>query len=232
MNRIKSIGVVTAILVISILIILFNIKLNNINITKVKIGVIDSYISEETLNKLNIVNCVNYTNNCDETKNSHGKNTLQIIRKQCKNSEIHYASVLNEKNSTNIQTIISAVDWCINENVDIICMSLSTTENNELLENVIKKAIDNGIIITASCINFSNVDCYPAMYDNVISVSEGANKNAMVIIKNKKIAVKENGKKVEKTGTSVLTAYACGKIAKEKFINNKKIEDIVKNLNS
>ena len=45
MKRMKSIGVVTAILFMLMLIILFNIKFNNINATKVKIGVIDSYIS-------------------------------------------------------------------------------------------------------------------------------------------------------------------------------------------
>ena len=111
-------------------------------------------------------------------------------------------------------------------------MSLSTVENNELLESTIENAIEKGIIITASCINLSNVQCYPAMYKDVISVSEGANKNAIITIRNKKFEVKENGKNVNKTGTSVLTAYVCGYIAKEKYKGNNDLNYIISSINN
>lgn len=194
--------------------------------TAVKVGIIDSYIPEETLDLMNITN-INYTANSGETNNNHGKVTLKLIQNECKYSEIYYASVLDEDNTSSIENVISAIDWCIENKVDIICMSFATFTDDNLLRQFIKKAIDNNIIITASCINLSNNDCYPAMYDNVISVSEGLNKNATIIMKNKKFRVKVDGKVIERTGTSVSNAYICGRIARELSKENSDIKEIV-----
>lgn len=106
-------------------------------------------------------------------------------------------------------------------------MSFATITDDNLLRKTIENAIDNNIIITASCINLSNVDCYPAMYENVISVSEGTNKNATIIMKNKKFLVKIDGKIIEKTGTSVSNAYICGYVAKELSKCNNDVKEIV-----
>ena len=181
------------------------------------------------LNSMDITN-INYTINKNETNNNHGKVTLRLIQNECKQSEIYYASVLDEENTSSIKNITSAIEWCTKNKVDIICMSFATTTDDEALRNSIAKAIDNNIIVTASCINLSNVNCYPAMYGNVISVSEGMNKNATIIMKNKKFRVKVDGEMVEKTGTSVSNAYICGYISKELSEGNNDVEEIVKQI--
>lgn len=233
MKRIKKIIIILMFL-ISIILVIIGItvfKMKKIDLGIVKIGVIDSYISESSLQKMNIKHSINYTECSDESKNNHGEVTLQIIRQECKNCEFFYASVLNEKNKTSIDKIVSAVNWCIKEDVDIICMCLATTENNELLEKIIEEATERGVIIVSSCINLSSIDCYPAMYKDVISVSEGANLNATIIIRNRSFKVKENGRKSNKTGTSVLSAYVCGCIAKEKYKGNNDLNSIINNIN-
>ncbi len=201
----------------------------------VKIGVIDSYIPKETLESMNILN-TNYTGSNSHTSNNHGKVTLKIIQDECKNSKIYYASVLNEENTSPIEDVVSAIEWCIDNKVDVICMSFATFTDDELLKSIVEKAISNNIIITASCVNFSNADCYPAMYNGVISVSEGFNKNATIIMKKKSLLVEIDGENIEGKGTSALNAYACGCIAKEISRGNndlgKVIDKIVKKCNN
>lgn len=195
----------------------------------VKIGIIDSYIQTQTLESMNITH-VNYTNINKQTSNIHEKVTLKIIQSKCKNSEIYYASVLDENNTSSIENIVSALNWCIENKVDVICMSFATLTDDSLLKDAINKALSKNIIITASCINLSDKKYYPAMYDGVISVSEGLNKNATIIMKNKKISVMIDGKKLQKTGTSVSNAYVCGYISDEISKGNEDIKGIIKNI--
>ncbi|MBR2787131.1 MAG: hypothetical protein IKD76_06570 [Clostridia bacterium] len=197
----------------------------------VKIGIIDAYIPEETLDKMGIIS-INYTNNNDKNNyNEHGEVTLNIIKNECKSNNIFYASVLNNNNTSSIENVVSAIEWCISNKVDIICMSFATPIDNIHLKNAIQQAKDAHIIITASCINLSDIDCYPAMYKNVISVSEGMNKNATIKMKNRKMKVKINGKIIEKQGTSISNAYVCGYIANQISQGNRKVEKILKKLN-
>ena len=74
----------------------------------VKIGIIDSYIQTQTLESMNITH-VNYTNINKQTSNIHGKVTLKIIQSKCKNSEIYYASVLDENNTSSIENAFSSL---------------------------------------------------------------------------------------------------------------------------
>ena len=93
----------------------------------------------------------------------------------------------------------------------------------------VERAISNNIIITASCINLSEVTCYPAMYPNVISISEGFNKQATIILKGKKIKFNIDGKEIEKREVSFLTAYVCGNIAQQ-LSEGKEISEIMESL--
>lgn len=194
------------------------------NITKV--GVIDSYIPKDVLDKRGITS-INLTQNYKENVNNHGKVTLKLIQDECKYEEFYYASVLDEENTASVKNVISAIEWCINQNVDIICMSFATFDDDPKLEAIINKAVENDIIIVAACVNFSNIDCYPAMYKNVISVSEGSNPNATVTIKNKVFKINIDGVNLEKRGTSVLTAYVTGCISREISKENYNIDKVI-----
>lgn len=217
-------------LVSSIICFIFCVSCNNKKKTAIRIGIVDSYISPELLDSKNIKN-IDFSNSEENTENIHGLLTLQLILDECKNSEIYYASALNEQNVGDINSIVSSIEWCINQDVDIICMSFATVYNSKELENIISLAIEKEIIIVSSCINFSDTECYPAMYENVISVSEGANNDARVILPNKKFSVNVNKKTIDTNGTSVLSAYVTGYISNQLYKGNLDIDKILNEIN-
>lgn len=73
--------------------------------------------------------------------------------------------------------MINAIEYAIENKVNVINMSLGTTYNDPSLYNVIKKAYDAGIVICCASGNDAkgdngNVDefCYPGAYQEVIEV--------------------------------------------------------------
>ena len=161
---------------------------------------------------------------------THGSMILSIIKQNVSNCEIFYCSVYDENCIGKIDDVATAINWCVDNNVDIITMSFATLTDDENVRECVKKAIDNNIIITSSCINLSDKTCYPAMYDGVISVSEGFNNQASVILKGKKVKFEIDGTEMEKREVSFLTAYVCGKIVNQLSEGNT-VEEVVKDLN-
>lgn len=194
----------------------------------VKIGVIDSCISYEIQNKFHIAEINDIIGINTDNNLTHGSMVLSIILENVSNCEIFYCSVLDEKCTGEINYISEAIDWCVDNEVDIITMSFATLADNKEIRKSIERAINNNIIITASCINLSDRICYPAMYDGVISVSEGFNNQAKVILKGKKIKFDIDGEEFEKGQVSFLTAYVCGRIANQLSVG-KTVEEILKN---
>lgn len=200
---------------------------NTKNEKTIKIGVIDSCISYEIQDKYNITEMNNIIRVETENNVTHGSMILSIILQNVSNCEVFYCSVLNENCVGEIETVAKAIEWCINNNVDIITMSFATLTDNKELRKSIEKAIDNNIIVIASCINLSDAICYPAMYDGVISVSEGFNNQATIILKNKKVKFNIDGIEIEKRQVSFLTAYVCSEITNQ-LSQGKIIEEIIK----
>lgn len=180
-----------------------------------KIGIIDSSISEDVTDRYKIQEKNSLLKENTQNDISHGEITLEIISNQVPTADIYYVEVLSESLKGDIENVVKGIEWCIEKKVDMICMSFATIKDDEELKNVVQRAIEAGIDVVAATVNYSDVVCYPAMYDGVISVSVGFNPNATLIFENVPIKVKAGKKKLELRGTSVYTAYACGKIAKE-----------------
>lgn len=195
----------------------------------VKVGIIDSYIPNEILQLPNS----RYISLVSETdySNKHGRNILSIIAEENENIQVCYACVLDKENCGKIDDIVKAIEWCIEQDVEIICMSFATLDNNSSLKNVIAKAIENDIIIVSSCINYSDAICYPAMYDGVISVSGVANDKASVVILDNSINIKVDGETVTLKGNSYTNAYVCGYISKAMLKGKQNIDKIIKKIN-
>ena len=83
--------------------------------------------------------------------------------------ELYSAKVLDNKNVAPLSRIIEAINWAIEEKVNIINMSFGTTANSQALYNAIKKADDAGILLIASAGNNETVE-YPAKYEEVVAV--------------------------------------------------------------
>lgn len=180
----------------------------------IKIGVIDSCISESMVQELNIKKYYKISDAITSNNITHGSIITSIIQQQSKNCDIFYCSIYDESCVGKIDDVISAITWCMENNVDIISMSFATLQDNADLRKVIKQAQEKGIIIIASCINLSNIICYPAMYENVISVTDGFNESATINLKGTSFKLKLCGKTISKSEVSFLTAYACGIISK------------------
>ena len=203
---------------------------NTKNEKTIKIGVIDSCISSKIQDKYSITKMNDIVGVQTDNNITHGSMILSIIKQNVSNCEIFYCSVYDENCIGKIDDVATAINWCVDNNVDIITMSFATLTDDENVRECVKKAINNNIIITSSCINLSDKTCYPAMYDGVISVSEGFNNQASVILKGKKVKFEIDGTEMEKREVSFLTAYVCGKIVNQLSEGNT-VEEVVKDFN-
>ena len=149
---------------------------------KVKVAIIDSGVdySED----IDVVKRKNFIPGEDEVSviyedgSGHGTSVAGIIAAKDndlgitginENVELYSAKVLDESNVAPISRIIEAINWAIDEKVNIINMSFGTTTNSQALYNAIKKANDAGILLIASAGNDGIIE-YPAKYEEVIAV--------------------------------------------------------------
>ena len=92
------------------------------------------------------------------------------------NAELYVARILDASNEAPVDRVIEALEWAMQEKVHIIHMSLGTKYYSEELEETIKKAYRQGILIIAAAGNDGNAAEdestieYPAAFDEVISV--------------------------------------------------------------
>lgn len=180
----------------------------------IKIGVIDSLIPETYSLKYDVVK--NYKIVQDIKLSNHGETILSIIKKDS-NAKIYYVSTLDSSLKASIDDVIKAINICIANHVDIINMSFATTEDNPRLKKAIQNALQNNIIIVASCINNYNGYSYPANYAGVISVSDGkSGKDNIVTVNKQEFSIELlDGDVVNISGTSYATAYVTNVIDKE-----------------
>lgn len=92
------------------------------------------------------------------------------------NVELYIGRIFGYGNNAPVERVVRAVNWAIEEKVNIIHMSFGTEEYSGELEDAIEKAYKSGILIIAAAGNAgqapedeSTIE-YPAAFDNVISV--------------------------------------------------------------
>lgn len=90
-------------------------------------------------------------------------------------ANLYAVKVLNDQGMGSLNWMIKGIEWCIENNIHVISMSLGSNVPNSSLHNVIKKAYKKGIIMIAAAGNDANgmVDTvdYPAKYPEVIAVA-------------------------------------------------------------
>jgi len=153
----------------------------------VKIAVIDSgVINHPELNIAGGVSTVDYTTSWIDD-NGHGSHVAGIIgAKQgyasvngsdvvgvAPNVELYAVKAMDKNGDGTLQDILEAIDWAIQNDMDIINLSLGTTEHSPLLEEMVNRAYNEGIIVVGASGNdgYGTPVNYPAKYDSVIAVS-------------------------------------------------------------
>ncbi len=90
------------------------------------------------------------------------------------NANLYSLRVLDGTNKAPLSRIVSAIYWCIDNNINIMNMSFGTTTRSAILENAIKDADEAGILMIAAVGNHGiedpNVVEYPAAFDEVMAV--------------------------------------------------------------
>ena len=150
----------------------------------------------------------------------HGTPVFNIIKKLAPNAEIFSLKVVNKSGIVSMNALVRALEWCMENNIDIINMSLSFSMYDENVENLCAVLIDSGVIIVSSISNEKSLVDYPSMYKGVIAVGYTENYNLYTndtsVIFNIPHSVKtinNNGSLVEYKGNSILAPIVTGILA-------------------
>lgn len=117
-------------------------------------------------------------------------NTIGVVG-AAPDTEIYSVKVLASSGAGTLQDVLEGIQWAIDQEMDIINLSLTTDYNIPELEALVKKANDLGIIVVAAAGNIELVDTrgnyiqntddvlYPARYPSVIAVGSTDTNNRL-----------------------------------------------------
>lgn len=83
--------------------------------------------------------------------------------------ELYSGKVLDQKNETTVDRVVEGIEWAIENETDILSLSLGMEKDSEKLHKAIQKAAANGMLIVAAVGDDEHVD-YPAAYPEVMAV--------------------------------------------------------------
>ncbi|WP_172255700.1 S8 family serine peptidase [Saccharibacillus deserti] len=155
----------------------------------VKVAVIDSGISPHPEFKIagGISSVGPGTNLNYADDNGHGTHVAGIIAADsgaglvtgmAPGISLYGVKVLDSGGTGTLQDVLEGLDWAIENDMNIINLSLGTPDDSKALHDMVDKAYNKGIVVVASAGNSgtaSNVNedtvNYPAKYESVISVA-------------------------------------------------------------
>lgn len=167
-----------------------NVNSNKRDYQNVRIGIVDSAIEEShPLLEPARVHVLHLTQ-VDEAPTEHGTAILSLlaapknaqlqdktqIQGMLPEAEFFCASVFFRtslgRNGTSVTKLVKAIDWMIQKQAAVINLSLSGPAN-PLLEEVLSRAVEKGIILVAAAGNDGPLasPVYPAAYPDVIAVT-------------------------------------------------------------
>ncbi|MEK5415346.1 MULTISPECIES: S8 family serine peptidase [unclassified Paenibacillus] len=145
---------------------------------KVKIAVIDDGINEYLLGEPVVQQLIfnddftinNYTIDRPE-RITHGTICAGIIKHYYPEIHMYSLKILSETLNGNIQKLYSALEWCVQNDIQVVNVSLGSHCSADLLETqkVINKVAGQGLIIVCAASNHDYIT-YPASFSNVIGV--------------------------------------------------------------
>ncbi len=85
-------------------------------------------------------------------------------------AKLYIAKALDRRGRGYLSDIIAAIEWSVDQDVDLINLSLGTNVDLPLLHEAIVEAYDAGVTIVAAAGNDGRSVSYPAAYSEVIAV--------------------------------------------------------------
>ncbi|MCF2144713.1 MAG: S8 family serine peptidase [Candidatus Heimdallarchaeota archaeon] len=118
--------------------------------------------------------------NDPKDENGHGTHCAGIVAAEdngegvigvAPKTSIYAIRALDAYGSGSVSNIVAGIDWCINNNMDIISMSLGSSSPDSTLEDAVSRAYNAGIVVVAASGNDGkNAISYPAKYADAIAV--------------------------------------------------------------
>ena len=149
----------------------------------VKIGIIDTGVDVNHPDIAdNIKDGYNATSNKKsyDDDNGHGTHVAGIIAAAdneigvigvAPDAEIYAVKALDSFGNGYVSDVIESIEWCIDNDIDIINMSIGMSADSEALHETIVDASHAGVLIVAAAGNNYGGRCeYPAAYEEVIGV--------------------------------------------------------------
>ena len=187
---------------------------------------------------------VNFVNDVAEDENGHGTQMAGIVSSvitsvENRNAKPYSYSVVvaNRRGFAKTSSIMEALDWAIHNGIKIINMSFGDYHKSALLEEMINRASDCGIVMVAAVGNDGGFEddsriMYPAAFDNVLSVGakngdtianySNGGENADCFASGTQNTKDVNGNPVSVIGTSGAAAFVTGAILKNWCVNPEK----------
>jgi hypothetical protein len=105
--------------------------------------------------------------------NGHGTAVSGVIREKAPEALLFAVKVFDRKLTTNVEIILRAIEWAIAENMNLINLSLATSnaDHSEKLQQVARAAARNGVaIVSACCMPGSEERLLPGSFPEVVGV--------------------------------------------------------------
>ncbi|MGN7479798.1 S8 family peptidase [Solibacillus silvestris] len=150
----------------------------------VKIAIIDSGVANHP--DLTLAGGVSFIGDSYDDDHGHGTHVAGIIAAKhngvgvagiAPNAEVYAVKAIKKDGLGEVGTVLQAIDWAIENKMDIINLSFGDLEYAPSLHEGIKKAAEHGIIIVAASGNegndsgTGNTINYPARHEEAISVA-------------------------------------------------------------
>jgi len=124
----------------------------------VKVGIIDSGVNPAHPHVGGVAGGVRISPNEADRANDyldylgHGTAVAGAIREKAPDTELYAVKVFHRALTTNIEIIIKAIDWCVDNHIDVINLSLGTLnlEHRDAIEAAVALANKNGCVIVAA----------------------------------------------------------------------------------
>jgi minor extracellular protease Epr len=151
--------------------------------TGIKVAIVDTGIdtTHPDLSVVGGVSYVSYTTSYNDD-NGHGTHCAGIVAALnndkgvvgvAPGAELYAVKVLDRSGSGYVSDVISGIDWCITNNMQVISMSFGSTGDAQSLHAECDKAYSANIVLVAAAGNSgpgANTIGYPAKYSSVIAV--------------------------------------------------------------
>lgn len=165
----------------------------------VKVGVLDSGIDTEHRDLKVVGGVCTYEDFCSpgvsyDDDEGHGTHVAGIIAALANstgivgvapNVELYSIKALSEFGSGTTTSIVRGIEWAIQQELDILNLSITSDDNEPVIANALKVAYDKGILLVGAAGNKGVAETstvtYPAKYDSVIAVGAVTAKNTKLL---------------------------------------------------